>query len=229
MNNADRYLPLFASNVFQLHIDYDLEVLKTNKSFIYAANQYKKHEDENYRALEQFPNVRDHLIDRFKELSNNFLKLDSDFIITTSWFTITEEGDGGDSQYHFHKNSFYSGVLYYDEYKEDSAPIEFMTPLEFHADFYLEPREYDLATSTAWQIQPQKNMLVLFPSYLKHQVGKHIGPDPRYSLAFNIVPTGSYGTSDSSIHTEWLTGKPATHELEMGYRVLGGRKYIADN
>ena len=106
MNNADRYLPLFSSNVFQLHIDYDLDVLKTNKSFIYAANKNRKREDEIYRALESFPPVRDHLAERFKELAKNFLKLDSDFVITTSWFTITEEGDGGTSQYHFHKNSF---------------------------------------------------------------------------------------------------------------------------
>ena len=47
--------------------------------------------------------------------------------------------------------------------------------------------------------------------------------DPRYSLAFNIVPTGSYGTSDSSIHTEWLTGTSTTHELESGYRIGGSR------
>jgi len=229
MNNADRYLPLFSSNVFQLQIDYDLDVLKTNKNFIYAANQNKKYDTEDYRSLERFPNIKEHLTDRFNELAINFLKLDTKFMITTSWFTVTEEGDGGDSQYHFHKNSFYSGVLYYDDYDEQTAPLEFMTPLEFHSDFYLEPREYDLATSTAWKIQPQKNMLVLFPSYLKHQVGRHVGSRPRYSLAFNIIPTGYYGTSDSFVHTEWLTGKPATHDLEMGYRTLGGRRYIADN
>ena len=42
MNTKDRYLPLFASHVFQLYIDYDTDALLTDTSWIYSANQDRK-------------------------------------------------------------------------------------------------------------------------------------------------------------------------------------------
>ena len=54
-------------------------------------------------------------------------------------------------------------------------------------------------------ITPHKNGLVLFPSYLKHKILKHDSDIPRYSLAFNIVPVGHYGTGDAQYDTKWVT------------------------
>ena len=55
------------------------------------------------------------------------------------------------------------------------------------------------------KIMPNKNMLVLFPSYLKHKILTHESNIPRYSLAFNIVPVGHYGVGDSQYNTKWIT------------------------
>ena len=49
---------------------------------------------------------------------------------------------------------------------------------EYHSDFYLEPVDYNLNNSSSWRLSPQKNMLVLFPSYLKHKVNEHKGTKP---------------------------------------------------
>ena len=53
------------------------------------------------------------------------MKYSNDYIISTSWLTITKPGERGQSQHHFHKNRFYSGVYYYDEYEKDTGELEF--------------------------------------------------------------------------------------------------------
>ena len=69
MNTKDRYLPLFASHVFQLYIDYDTDALLTDTSWIYSANQDRKKPDENYRILEKYPNIGSVLLDTFKNVT----------------------------------------------------------------------------------------------------------------------------------------------------------------
>ena len=219
MNTKDRYLPLFASHVFQLYIDYDTDALLTDTSWIYSANQDRKKPDENYRILEKYPNISSVLLDTFKNVTKEFYLLDQDFMISTSWLTVTEPGEGSQSQHHFHKNSFFSGVYYYDDYEDDAAELEFMTPLEYHNDYYIEPEDYNLYNSTSWRISPQKNMLVLFPSYLKHKVNEHKGKKPRYSLAMNFIPVGEYGTSDSTVNVDWYDTNQSDPLLQ-GFRKL---------
>ena len=47
-------------------------------------------------------------------------------------------------------------------------------------------------------------MLILFPSYVYHEVALHREDIDRHSLAFNIVPTGLYGNGDSMCDTSWI-------------------------
>ena len=80
--------------------------------------------------------------------------------------------------------------------------MQFKNPLFSHSDFNLTPREWNIMNSCSWNISPEKNLLIFFPSYLEHRIINNRGK--RKSLAFNIVPIGEYGTGDSSIDTSWL-------------------------
>ena len=48
-----------------------------------------------------------------------------------------------------------------------------------------------------WRLQPKKNMIVFFPSYLHHRIEKNTFDEVRHSLAFNIMPDGTTGVVDS--------------------------------
>ena len=122
---------------------------------------------------------------------------------------MTKIETGGECQPHCHKNSFYSGVYYFDEYEQNKGgQIEFQTPLMNLPDFYLIPKEWNFLNTHVIEITPVKNLLVLFPSYLYHRVLMYHGKSIRRSLSFNIVPTGSYGNGDSSYDTSWvMSGK----------------------
>ena len=52
---------------------------------------------------------------------------------------------------------------------------------------------------------PSPKLLLLFPSYLRHQVLVHDNDKPRSSLAFNVVPLGHWGEHDSSYDQAWVT------------------------
>ena len=69
--------------------------------------------------------------------------------------------------------------------------LEFKNPIE---------RDIDLVTKGSllnWRLQPKKNMLIIFPSYLHHKIEKNTFDEVRHSLAFNVMPDGATGDVDS--------------------------------
>ena len=111
---------------------------------------------------------------------------------------------GGFTQPHVHKNSYYAGVYYYDEYVRDSGSLELESPLIPFSDFYLTPKKWNFKTDLSIEIPAQKNHLVFFPAHIRHTVLVNQTNKDRYSLVFNIVPLGEYGDTDSSYSTDWI-------------------------
>ena len=194
--------PLFASHLIETSLEEDTEELKNDRSYRSASrdNRFEIQKD-NIRVLEKYPRIKMGLLNTWKECAKNFFKYSDDFIISTSWITKTYSGDN--SQFHHHKNSFYSGVYFFGEYGEDAGHLKFTNPLLKFPDFLLVPSEYNIHNSDSWSIKPETNKLVFFPSYLSHSIAEHKSHKARYSLAFNIVPTGKYGGGDSTYNTSW--------------------------
>ena len=106
--------------------------------------------------------------------------------ITTSWLTAIEPN--ATPTMHRHQNSWFSGVYYF---QDSYSGLEFKNPIE---------RDIDLKNNkltNIWRLQPKKNMLVFFPSYLHHRIEKNTFDEVRHSLAFNIMPDGTTGVVDS--------------------------------
>ena len=106
--------------------------------------------------------------------------------ITTSWLTAIEPN--ANPTLHRHSNSWFSGVYYF---QDSYSGLEFKNPIE---------RDIDLKNGKLtgnWKLQPEKNMLVFFPSYLYHKIEKNTSDEVRHSLAFNIMPDGATGKVDS--------------------------------
>ena len=116
-----------------------------------------------------------------------------DVQITTSWFTATLSG--GSAQEHAHCNSWFSGVVYFDEYDPDSSPIQFVNP---PSGVYVSPSTDNEYNATDHVIVPSKGTILLFPSGIRHRVLKNYSQYERYSLAFNVLPKGHVDVGDSS-------------------------------
>ena len=199
---------LFASPIISDIVD-DLDTEKIKKDKI----KFKDIQHEGYdpdiaeiskdlRILDNYPELEKGLLKKWEDAAYHIFNYRNDFKITTSWVTRTAKGC--QSTVHLHKNSFYSGLFYYGKYNDKCGGIQFMNPLHEYSDFYLVPQTPNLLSSDTHKFWPKSNLLLFFPSYLKHRIMYHEDNSTRYSLAFNIVPTGLYGSSDSQYNTSWF-------------------------
>ena len=192
-------VPLFASPLMHMKVKENTDQLQKSYEYKKTDTYFKNSMSEDVRILKKFPRIEKIFLKYFDKIAKEVFLYDETFRITTSWIAKTEDSQ---SEMHNHKNSFYSGVYYFDDYTEDSGSLQFKNPLFSHSDFYLTPREWNIMNSNSWNVSPEKNLLIFFPSYLEHRIINNRGK--RKSLAFNIVPIGEYGTGDSSIDTSWL-------------------------
>lgn len=115
---------------------------------------------------------------------------DVDAYVTQSWINYTEKG--GYHHRHSHQNSYISGVIYLDAdenydsitlYRKYQPQITIdaahMTPYNFQT------QTYSVSTGD----------IILFPSWLEHEVGKVIRDETRVSLAFNVFLNGELGSN----------------------------------
>ena len=146
----------------------------------------------NKHVLHKKPAVLDYLTRRVRQCVCE-LGYHCDVQITTSWFTATLSGGSADE--HAHCNSWFSGVVYFDEYDEDSSPIQFVNP---PSGVYVTPSTDNEYNATDEVIVPERGTILLFPSSVRHRVLKNYSQYERYSLAFNVLPKGHVDVGDSS-------------------------------
>ena len=139
--------------------------------------------------------LKSKVMDLFEDFNKQILKYNAKFQITTSWFTNSEQGKYG--QYHSHSNSMFSGVFYFTE---NPSSIRFAN-FNRGTSFGLTATEYNVYNSSSWEVKPSKGTILLFPSELHHYV--ELSNNIRKSLAFNVVPTGKYGASDSKVNINY--------------------------
>ena len=106
--------------------------------------------------------------------------------LNNMWFNINGHKDH--NMLHDHQGSLISGVVYtnvidpdkmgnIEFHREDSA-IHFIPPLD----------RYNHFTSQKGSYAPKDNLLLLFPSWLKHSVCSNMSKSERYSISFNYGP-----------------------------------------
>jgi len=195
-------IPLFPNTIGMVKIEEDLSELQKIKELQYV------HNNENgsastvvYDLLNNFPRQKQLITNYFDDFKNDVLGLKStNFAMCTSWATKTLQGQASD--YHNHKNCAYSAVLYIDDISGGGALNFSKLGLTQHSMLFNEPSKPNLFNTDIFFIEPEKNMMVIFPSYLMHRINKYMGSDPRYSIAMNFIPFGKLGLTDSSVYIE---------------------------
>lgn len=196
-------LPVFSSVISATKLETDLSQFWKNVENLefFSSTSDDTHlvfSSRNMKILESHSELKKILLDTFYNFKNDTLKLHTtDFDITTSWITKTEPG--GFCQYHCHRNSYYSGVLYNDKTNQPDSGNLLFTDVGIKEETILinQPTEWNILNSRRIVIEPDKNLLVFFPSSLRHRISKYTGLSSRYSLAFNLFPIGNLGNGDS--------------------------------
>tara|TARA_R110000803_G_scaffold49018_2_gene101938 strand:- start:1497 stop:2081 length:585 start_codon:yes stop_codon:yes gene_type:complete len=137
-----------------------------------------------------FSNLSSNILLHSKKLLNSLNHSFEDIQISTSWFNTLNKDEY--IQTHNHYNSYISGVFYLTE----GSSIVFGSPIE--TKYYFINTNSD-TKSNSYNIKPEPNLLLLFPSYLYHKVLPS-DLDNRISIAFNIIPKGEFGPDTGKLY-----------------------------
>ena len=147
---------------------------------------------KSYQVLKQNKFLNKQINEAIEKVLKDYYRFKNykSFKVFTSWGTKTP--NNGSSKTHNHGNSWLSGVYY----PEDSSPIKFYNDhMSVFSDTVVEDNKYN---TSCYILKPIKDTLILFPSSVRHEILKNT-KETRYSLAFNILPKGVFGSYDSNI------------------------------
>jgi len=217
--NNINVMNLFSIPIIDIMVEEDTPELTSNTEFISGTLQinnwsvdgssynpewdFYSAEEKNYRILERYPNTKNILLKYIKSSLKN-LGYACQFDLSTSWCTKSIKGDIG--HMHRHKNCWFSGIYYYGDYDENSGKLFIENPLPSLSSFSDRIVDVNKFNTPISVIAPEKSRMVIFPSYLMHSIDIHNSDLIRYSLAFNIIPSGYYGETDSACDTNWYCG-----------------------
>lgn len=191
--------PTFSNPISSCYIDFNI-----TKKLYDIKDTYEWLEDtdddgkngaitKHKNVLGDHPEIAEYIRDKCLSFVIDTMKYQCDIQFSSSWLARTYKG--GSCLQHSHTNSWYSGIVYFGAYDEDSAPIVFYNPL--YNCISPEPFEYNYFNSNSWEVKPKTNMMLMFPSCVQHKVLLHKTDTKRYALAFNIMPKGPVGHDDS--------------------------------
>lgn len=188
---------LFPTAVMSFELDApitDLE-LKAIKSLDYHNNTGNRRSDnDDVFGMYQLSRLSEFCKKCLNDYIDEVYKPESDIeaYVTQSWTNLTTGNEFHHT--HSHANSFISGVLYVDGSKEDQ--ILFRTPNPSKM-IQIPPREFTDLNSESWWIPAKNNTVVVFPSWLVHEVPVLDRSEDRISLAFNSFLRGKIGSKQS--------------------------------
>ena len=190
---------LFPTTLCEYTFDEDLspllELVKQN------TQQGNGHEVTNHRLLDELPEWKETILQPFRKFMKKTMHCNMDMAMSSSWGTRTDLGL--ECKLHYHSNSWYSGVLHFEDCDpKEGGQLMFyqMQPKTFAPDFE-KGNQYN---SRQWAYTPKKGKMVFFPSDLYHKIMPVKTDIARYSLAVNILPRGTYGDGDSTVTVEVL-------------------------
>ena len=118
----------------------------------------------------------------------------SEFSISSSWLTATRIGNMP-TQDHIHTNCFLSGVVYLHD---NCSPLLLRHPMPWRWSSGYRSE----ITASGYIFEPECGSIVMFPSHIAHMITPMELNVTRHSIAFNIIPTGEFGTRDSRTNLE---------------------------
>jgi len=190
---AEKVFPLFSTPIYKNKINVNVKFLNYIKQLEYHKMVSSGVISNTNYVLElaQLLDLKQLITQEINIFLKNYLCFKNiNFKILTSW--VIKHAKGDYSHLHMHTNSLFSGVLYL-QVNKNSGDIIFVdkkqSPL-YPSEIFLEVEENNLYNARFFQITPQNNEIIIFPSYLHHEVTPNKTNEDRYVLSFNIFPSG---------------------------------------
>jgi uncharacterized protein (TIGR02466 family) len=195
--NDENHWQLFGSPVYISKGEYLL-----NKKEIYFLDKIKNKDSslghtnnifsKNSYVLElkEFSNLKKFVDKELKYYVHNIMQINEQKVkpyVTQSWWNFYDK-----TAYHHehnHPNSVVSGVYYV----QGTQCIVFQKPQSNGFAYDFPTKKWNEVNSAIWRFEPPLGKIILFPSYLWHQVELNQTDKTRISMAFNSYIEGDIG------------------------------------
>lgn len=149
---------------------------------------------EDYNILNSLPSINSQLEKILNNYCNSVLGFkNNELYITNSWCVKTPKG--GYHPKHSHPNSIISGVLYIDVGTENQY-IVFENEAQVFKKFnFLIDKNDNEYNTNRLSIEIKSKELILFPSWLEHEVPENKTNTTRLILGFNTFLKGKMGNN----------------------------------
>jgi len=187
-----RNIPICANTLFiyKLDIKEDLTLKFTKEKFNYTVAPSLIGRDMN--ILKKYKELNKEINKAIDATIKKILMLKNiNYRIFSSWLTKTRPEDFSAS--HNHGNSWLSGIYY--PKGDPGFSVKFF--YDNVTQFFTPPTKYNIYNSSHWVVIPEDNFLILFFSQLRHKIMPNQSKKDRFSLAFNLLPKGEFGDSDT--------------------------------
>lgn len=178
------------------------EVIEKAKELIDIGVDYHMEHDGGFTREQQllnkaiFREVKQEILQLCREYAEAHSHIVEDIAICNSWGNVVNYGDS--IRPHSHTNSYISGSFYLTE----GTPFNIIND-DANSLFGFAPAKRpdpNPRSMESFNIHPKLGRIILFPSNLRHMVLPSRSHEPRYSIAFNAVPTGRIGSITNLLH-----------------------------
>lgn len=129
--------------------------------------------------------LKDIVIDKIRKIAENFEYSNTHILkLYNYWININKKNNKNAK--HIHPGSIISAV-YYIKVPDNSGEIIFYTPLQNYDKFIFGNmiEKYNSYNSSTYTYIPKSGDLIMFPSWLYHNVSDNKSEEERISIAFN--------------------------------------------
>jgi uncharacterized protein (TIGR02466 family) len=187
--------PLFSIPVLETKVlNYENDVIDFN-SIPYHLFNKNPLQQNTFNSISQnildepsFKNLRCVIDSLMEEYVYNQLKLPrhSKLKLVNSWMVIGHPGS--ETNGHTHPNSVYSGIFYLKagpgtgmvSFSIPRNSFTFTTPTVSPM-----PTEFNMYNSLCWNVEPDDNTVLIFPSHLEHAITRNVSNNIRCCVPFN--------------------------------------------
>jgi uncharacterized protein (TIGR02466 family) len=143
------------------------------------------HSQDELHGDSRFSTLKSEIINLSQEVMNH-LAVEDHLIPEISGMWAVVNGPGSSNKLHTHPFNYISGVFYL-QVPPDSGPLVFWDPRPQN-EVLLPPKKPEesihISNRVSWA--PKPNDLILFPSWLSHEVEKNNSTQERIVLSFNL-------------------------------------------
>lgn len=184
--------PMFPTPIAKFKLDRDFtnqEMFEFRKAYMDKQENLRNSLSKDKYVLERpvLSKIKKFITTSLNEYGKQVYRTKYTFKITQSWVNMSKVGEFHHE--HMHRNSIFSGVLYINTAQGDG--IRFKRGFEQNS-FELKYEEWNQFNSPVWSLDANIGELLLFPSFLYHDVPEVLSGE-RISLAFNsfvVEPLG---------------------------------------